>query len=101
MMTAVFTGCGADRDYDRDDSGYYDTHDYDNRSDRDDTRDENSMTGTGSNNTVEDHLHDAIDGVENAGEELVDGVGDAAGDIVDGLDGDRETSSTTRTTKKR
>lgn len=94
MITAVFTGCGADRNNTSDNGSYYENYDYSSGRDRNDN-----------GNTAGDHMKDAIDGVEDAGEDIVGGVGDAAGDIVDGLDGDRErdsysTTDTTRTTSR-
>lgn len=80
---------------DNDDDRYYDDDHYD-------TDGDGNIDTSGSSNSVKDHAHDAIDGVENAGEDIVDGVGDAAGeiidgagdavgDVVDGLDGETNT----------
>lgn len=84
-----------DNKRDNNDDRYYDDDHYD-------TDGDGNVDTTGSSNSVKDHTHDAIDGVENAGEDIVDGVGDAAGeiidgagdavgDVVDGLDGETNT----------
>ncbi|MDO4862954.1 MAG: hypothetical protein Q4A05_02190 [Ruminococcus sp.] len=51
MMTCVLTGCGADRNDDRNDGSYYENHDY----------------GRTDGNSLEDHARDAVDGAKNAG----------------------------------
>ena len=82
LLSGVLTGCGS-----RDDDGYYsDSSGYIADNGRDDHRESRT-------DSAGEHVKDAIDGVENAGEELVEGVGDAAEDIVDGLDGERTTAT--------
>ena len=77
---------------------YYDDEHYE-------TDDDGNVDPKGSSATVEDHVHDAVDGVENAGESIIDGVGDAASEIIDGagdavddvadgLDGETTTETT-------
>ena len=90
MITAVFTGCGADKNNESDNGSYYDSHDY-GRDDRTDKGD-----------SAKDRMDDAVDGVKDAGEDIIGGVTDAANDVMDGLDGNTErdtrTSTSARTT---
>ena len=51
--------------------------------------------------SVKDHVDDAIDGVGDAGGDLIEGVTDAAGNIIDGLDGKKDNhNSNSRTTSR-
>ncbi|MDE6539088.1 MAG: hypothetical protein K2K66_02765 [Ruminococcus sp.] len=74
------------RKNDKNDDRYYDDDYYETDENGNVDTDDTDGVGdeTGSNNTVKDHAHDAVDGVENAGESIVDGVGDAVGDVIDG-----------------
>ena len=88
MITAAFTGCGADKNNESDNGSYYDSHDY-GRDDR-----------TDKGNSAKDRMDDAVDGVKDAGEDIIGGVTDAANDIIDGLDGDTEKDTRTSTSKR-
>lgn len=85
MITAVFTGCGADRNNESEDGSYFESHDY-GRDDR-----------TDSGSSAKDRMDDAVDGVKDAGEDIIGGVTDAADDIMDGLDGDTDRNTRTST----
>ncbi|MBR4628495.1 MAG: hypothetical protein IKO47_12540 [Ruminococcus sp.] len=58
---------------------------------------------TMNDNSVGEHVSDAIHGAGEAGGSLIEGITDAAGDIVDGLDGEDDTTTRTitRTTTSR
>ncbi|MDE5854373.1 MAG: hypothetical protein K2H19_04840 [Ruminococcus sp.] len=94
LTSATMTGCGADKNNNSDAGSYYEDHDYGHgNSDRYD--DDNNGSNRNSGDTVKDDIHDAIDGVENAGEDIVSGVGDAANDIVDGFGDDESRTEST------
>ena len=69
-VCTAFTSCGSD----------------------DTTYDSNDGTAavTMDDDSLGEHVSDAIHGAGKAGGELIEGVTDAAGDIVDGLDGKTE-----------
>ncbi len=56
-----------------------------------------SITSTMDDNSVGEHVSDAINGAGEAGGDIIEGITDAAGDIVDGLDGEDDSHTTTRT----
>lgn len=85
-MACALTSCGADRNNDRYDGSYYDSHDY--------GRDGRTSAG----NSAEDHVKDAVDGVKDAGKDVADGAGNAVNDVIDGLDGDVERDAHTSRT---
>lgn len=87
----ALVGCGDKNDMS---SGkdHFEEHDYGNDADGRDRYDSHR-----DDNSVKDGVHDAIDGVESAGDDVIDGVGDAVDDIVDGFDGDNS-SEASRTT---
>jgi len=81
-ICATFTACGSD-----------DTT-YNSNSD-------SSYVNEDRDESVKDHVDDAIDGVGDAGGDLIEGVTDAAGNIIDGLDGKKENhNSNSRTTSR-
>ncbi len=79
-VCTAFTSCGSD-----------DTT-YDSNPD--------NRTTTMYGHSAGEHVSDAINGVGEAGGEIIEGVTDAAGDIIDGLDGDDDTTTRTKTTKR-
>ena len=81
----TLAGCG-DRNDTSSGRDHFEQHDYD--------RDNDGRTDTDrDDNSVKDGIHDAIDGVESAGDDVIDGVGDAVDDIVDGFDGDNSSDA--------
>lgn len=121
-VCASLSSCGADTDNNEyDDNHIYATEPH--RNDHDDRRDTqtdaNNMyddeliettvvtneTAIVTDRTASDYVNDAVNGVENAGEEIIDGAGNAVGeiidgagdaveDVVDGFDGEPDTTYT-------
>jgi len=79
-VCTAFTSCGSD-------DTTYDSND-------------GTTSVTMDDNSVGEHVSDAINGVGEAGGNIIEGITDAAGNIIDGLDGDDDTTTRTRTTRR-
>ncbi len=105
-VCAALTSCGNNNDghYTDDGTGIVTEHSttakkYESTTDRRDNspkdRLDDAADGAG------DAGKDIVSGVGDAGKDLIDGAQDAVDDVIDGLDGEKETDTTTTTSKDR